>query len=888
MSSIIKNLLGNPAKIDELPLELRAILAEMRDERTKFQSLAARVQNFTEPIAEAEARISGFGAKVKGLEARLSEFEQVATRLRELAGEAEELNKVHRRTETHVAHTAEDAERIRSQMEEIAHKADIALCLKDDLSAFLAMKDPFEQVRGEAEILTGTVKGLFSEVGSVRTLYEEFRDRQERATAQLSAFEQQRAGLFRSLEDKDRRVTELEGSLSHLSELATGVRDTKQELGTLKALADYVAQKVATLEQQRTAIEQTIDRAETLDGFMQQVNAGLEKQQEQARILTDFQARLTEVRRVHVSVTERSDEITARQREIDEQQEATARDLATLREETRKSIDRFEFEKKGVDAVSQRVVDLRSSLSDFEERFRTLNDSSQAVAALQSQTGSLATQLGSLRADIVGLEDEARKAHALRREMANLEEVVTEARERLGRVEEVRPALEGALQDFESLSRSHALVKDSLEQVQLAHSEIARMQENQSETRSWLTSVQQSVSELRDQVVALDKMRPTVDFAQKQVLRVNESLSAIEERRDFVRDMHKRLSDLAGLGSTLDERTQGLVSRADAAERQFVSLSSQAEETERLARTISGVVSSVEQAERGVTNVGKAVASVEERFGHIEGLAERMRTLRQEVEQRQRALDEGAKDLERASALRQEAAAAAHELDARVKSLSGALASAEGQAARLTSVASELEGRGTALKFIEKRIGDFEARLADWELAEQKIDNSLEQISGRQATVDALHAEIDRLSSTAERTASDVRRITETQKEVAEARTILDAVFDRLREVESTADTLDDRQRQMSQAEVRLARAEALLIDIRSSLETLQGQKVIVDHAVEKAGSLKFLLKQSEALIETLREERQVTGRLRTALSALREENGQQEAESESTIANVG
>jgi hypothetical protein len=76
----------------------------------------------------------------------------------------------------------------------------------------------------------------------------------------------------------------------------------------------------------------------------------------------------------------------------------------------------------------------------------------------------------------------------------------------------------------------------------------------------------------------------------------------------------------------------------------------------------------------------------------------------------------------------------------------------------------------------------------------------------------------------------------------------------------------------MAQAEQRLARAEALVIDIRSTLEALQGQKVIVDQAVEKAGSLKFLLKQAEALIETLREEREVTARLRAAVAELREE----------------
>ena len=75
----------------------------------------------------------------------------------------------------------------------------------------------------------------------------------------------------------------------------------------------------------------------------------------------------------------------------------------------------------------------------------------------------------------------------------------------------------------------------------------------------------------------------------------------------------------------------------------------------------------------------------------------------------------------------------------------------------------------------------------------------------------------------------------------------------------------------MTQAEERLARAEALIVDIRSSLEALEEQRAIVDQAVEKAGALQFLLKQSEAAIEALREERRMGGRIRAAVSVVRE-----------------
>jgi hypothetical protein len=105
--------------------------------------------------------------------------------------------------------------------------------------------------------------------------------------------------------------------------------------------------------------------------------------------------------------------------------------------------------------------------------------------------------------------------------------------------------------------------------------------------------------------------------------------------------------------------------------------------------------------------------------------------------------------------------------------------------------------------------------------------------------------------------------------------------MNRLTEIKNTASSLDDRKRQMSKAEERLGRAEALLMDVRSGLEALQGQKAIVDQAVEKASSLRVLLKQSEAMIEMLREEREVTTRVRSALALVREADRSPDAEDE-------
>ncbi|MGH8897363.1 MAG: hypothetical protein ACRDZ4_10160 [Egibacteraceae bacterium] len=251
----------------------------------------------------------------------------------------------------------------------------------------------------------------------------------------------------------------------------------------------------------------------------------------------------------------------------------------------------------------------------------------------------------------------------------------------------------------------------------------------------------------------------------------------------------------------------------------------------------------------------------------MEVLAERTKTLRKEIEQRQHAVAEVTKDLAKATELRQEAADAAQHLDDMVKELRGAISKTETRASDLSELSTQLEGRATDLMNVEKRLNVFEGRLTQWDKVDHDVTRSLEAIVARQGTVGALQADLDRMFTMAEQTAVDVREITAAHSEIEGSRELLKEVMGRLQEVRDTASTLEERKRQMSKAEDRLARAEGLLADVGSSLDALQGQKTIVDQAVEKAGSLQFLLKQAEVAIEGLREERRTTGLVRSAVA---------------------
>jgi DNA repair exonuclease SbcCD ATPase subunit len=876
MATLLKSLLGNGSKDAELTAEMRAAVQDMRQERSHCETLVksaraslTRIQELGAPIAKATSDMDAVTERLAGLEKRLSGLDRLATHLQSLDDRAERIGQSQRQAETRITHATEDTQRIRAQLEELGHKVDMALDLKERLAGFLEMEQPLEQLRLDADALHQQMDGSNEQLTRMRDQHERLMDAHKVAFSKLETFERRHEDLGRSVQDKERRLASVEQSLRGMDDVQQTVEDAKRRLGTLKALGEYVAQKTAALEAQREVVERAVARADELDQAMRQLDAGVRQQRENAATLDTLKEQVADLQSLHETVLQRSGEVDRVRREGDEQIRLVRAEVAAARDEVRVARERFDFESSGLEAVSQRVADLRSALTELEGRFGSVSESSQAVGELQSQSQAVAAQLQSLSGEVGRLDEETRKVQGLRRDLDEVDRIAQAASERVARIDEARPATEAALRDIEQLAGTHARVKDALEQTRLVSSEIARVRGEQTDTRSWLTDVQGSLSELEERVDELRKAAPTVEFVQKQVQRVNESMSTIESRRDFVEELHRRMADLGALAGTLDERGHDLQTRMEAAEQRFVGLAAHAEEAERLGKAISAVSSDVGDAERHAGEIGKRLTVLDSRCQSVEDIAERTRMLRQELEQRQRALEEATAGFERASELRQEAAASAQELEERAKGLEGALASADRQVGRVHALATELEDRANSLRFVDKRLKEFEERLAKWDLVEQEITRSLDQLSSRQGTVEAVKADVDRMFVLAERTAADVRAITTAHHEIAESREQLDGVVGELREMRDVASTLDDRKRQLTQAEDRLERAEALVIDLRSSLETLQGQQALVDQAVEKAGALRFLLKQAEAMVEGLREEREMITRVRQAMASV-------------------
>lgn len=886
MTPLLKSLLGNGSKDRETAEEMRALLNDMQKERSRYEALvrnvetaADRLGQLGEPIAKAGSDVDLVVARLAELEQRFSGVAQLSNQLQTLEERAGGLTESQRRAEEEIANAAGEVQRVRSTFEEIEQKVDVALDLRDRLGAFLDVDKPFQQLRDDAGVLRGQVDGTGEQMARLREQHDRLLDALKLAMQKMEALDRRRDDMGRSLTDKERRVAGVEQAVRGMDGVQHTVEDVRRDIGALKALGDTVVQKAAALEAQREAVTNALAQADHLDRAMRQMDAGVRQQQDNEKALNAMQDQVATLRSLHEAVLERSSSISQLQRETDEHTEATRQDLNAMTGEMKKTVERFDFESRGLESVSQRVADVRGALSDCESRFKALNGPSLAVGELGARTQGLAAQLQVLGDEVGNVDREMVQFRAIRRDLDETGRTVRGVAAQVSQIEETRPALEAGLRDLERLAGAHATAKDALEQTQLAQDEMTRMRESQSETRTWMADLERSVGEIRERADQLLKMGPSIEVAQKHAQRLGDSMAAIESRRESVEDLNRRLMALGSTGGKLDERSKQMQAQMETVEQRFAGLADRMEEADRLSVTVAAVSSDLGDAERKTGEIVKAVAAIAARCDSVEALAEHTRALKPELEQRHGALAEAAKDLQKATALRKSAATSAQQLEDLVQRLTAALTAADERVARMEETTTQLENRTANLKSVEKRLGQFEERLAKWTPVEKEIALSLDQITARLGTVETLREDLDRMFTTAEKTATEVREITSAQQEIEQSRQLLGEVLERLQEARDVASSLDERKRQMVKAEERLARAEAVLTDVQSSLEALQGQKALVDQAVEKSGSLQFLLKQAEATIDGLREERELTSRVRAAVAAVRNDEDDDEIE---------
>ena len=358
----------------------------------------------------------------------------------------------------------------------------------------------------------------------------------------------------------------VERSLEPLTQAVDTIPNVQHQLAVLKAVADQVAQKAATLDQQREAVDRAATQISQLTRLDRELDVWLRRQEEQIRRFGAIEAKLAEVQAVQGKVITRNDELAEGQQLLDEGQRTARQALTDLREQMRKSSEGFELENRGLHAVSERIADLRGAVKECEVRFTVLDAASQGAAAVQAQVRTLADQATELSQELVRLSDEARRIGSMRLDAERLETLGSEIAARMQRIEEIKPQVDDVTQQLGALKGTNEMMADGLEQMRLAYEEMTRLRETHAETQTWLANADIWTRKVQAQTKELGAMEPAVERIRSEVEQVKTAMADIDARRELVEAVHGRLTELSTLSSDLKARTDSLRTRMDGAE----------------------------------------------------------------------------------------------------------------------------------------------------------------------------------------------------------------------------------------------------------------------------------------------------------------------------------
>lgn len=832
-------------------------------------ALVTRAEKAADQLRSLES-LAERAAELGAMEERIAGLERVTAQLHAVEEQASRLSAAQEQSSAKISNADAEVTRLHETSGELLAKINDASGMREQLEQFLAIQPQFAALRRESDATNAQLRELGESLGRLRAVHDDALHAQKHAASRLEGVEQRSQAAVAKVDAVERRAATAQEALDALLRIAGGIPDAQHQLGVLKAIAEQVAQKTAVLEQQREAVDRAAAQAAEVLSLRPQVEGALRRQEEQAQAVTSLEAKLAGVQTLHTTVLARAEEITAQQRTLEEAEQAAERSLSGMRDEMKSSAERFELENRSLDAVSERIVELRTAQKDCETRLSSLDATARTLAETDARSRGLAEQVSELAEDVERITAQADRLRAVRDDVGGLESTLSDMTQRMERVEGLKPDVDSILRDLATLSGTHESIRDGLEQVRLSYEEMTRLRQRQAQTDQWLADADVKLRATRELLAELDHMRPGTEALRDNVAQITESMDALESRNAMVDTMQRRLGEIDSALAQAQDRGNGLHARMEAAETRFSDLLRQAAEARRVAQTIGSVTASVEAADRRMTSVGAVADALGERAAAFAGLEDRLRVFNQEFEQRQSALEAAAANLSQASTVRREAADAMQQLGELSRTIGGQLGDAQQRTGTLSQMLEELEARIGSLGQVEKRMANFESLLATWDVAQRDAAQGMEQIGSKQATIDAVNAQVKHLFEIAERTAEHVRSISTERREIEDARAVLERTRGELTEATDGMRVFADRKWQVEDIERRLARADALARDIRSSTEALAAQRAVVDRALEGSAALVVQMKQADAVMDALRQECAAAARLRSAMDDAR------------------
>jgi chromosome segregation ATPase len=618
----IRGLFGKSVDLEALPAELKGVLEDMRRERGAFEAALVRAADVVKSAEALAASVAQAQKASAELGARVAVVEGVSERIQSLQSDLEGLAPGVREARELMGETGSLVQVARSEVDAIRPQLVEVIGLKGDLAGVLAQAKHLKELDVQ---LRGAV-----------ALEEELRGRQEElgrgvtdAAARLNEGQERSERIAAGVDGLTARVEAFTQTAAELKQLMSDAPNLKRELGTLRAMAEFVSQKVAALEGQRDGVERATKRAEALTELMAQVDRQFAEQQTNARFLTQLEERVHGLRELHETLSEQAEGIRGRQLEIEAQsrtlQEAFERGGAAVQD----ALSGFAFEREGLAAMNQRVQELRKAVEAVQQRLPALDTAAAGLADVEAAAQRLGERVATVHEEVARVEAAAAVLGSVREEIVRAE---SEAREVVRRTEKMsRPSL--------------TVLEEAEKRVAELNSAIGGLERRAAQAEGYRASLAEMALEITTRQSALDGALAKLDHAVKlraEMAELAERLegeaqalrSRLTEAGDAAAHAEVQLTEFEGRSRRLSE----VGTRLGTFERRYAELVEAGERIERAQALL-------DQRREALDAVGEDLARL---FGVADETVEKVRAvaaLQKEIEKRRRAMEEMAERL---------------------------------------------------------------------------------------------------------------------------------------------------------------------------------------------------------------------------------------------------
>ncbi len=655
MAAALKKLFGTEALPPEIKGELRTTLLQMRQERNALEALATQVQEtaaaadkLAAPVAEARESLAALQAKVgvieqavsnvSGVEARLADLE---SRLEHVANTAEGLSSEQKRTEAGFQGTAGAVRAAKEHLETVQQGLGDVAALRDAVGQFAGMREEIAAVREDLDALQSQASALDAEREKLRSQHDAMVADNRAVRSQLQESVGRCSTLQGDVAEAAQRVSSLREAIDPVADLVRGVPEARRELQKLQALREFVAQKTAGLQEQRDLVERVTERGERLELMIQRLDREIEQQGSSLLTMSELRESVEEHEAEHQVLCESLERINAAHQEIRARDEAMRRELEALQrqlaEDLERATTRFAFEREGLDAVSERVGNLRNALTQAEQRFEALEDASAIVDEVRGDAGELRKLVVEMERDVTSLALQAERTRELEPKLRQIEGNTAELAAKLAAIREPSDSaiaqaemrVSQVADEIEELERRVEQVSGTADAIRSLGREVERRR----------LAVEESLAQLRHAAEMRQAATTAADRLNEQTEELAASVRGAEDRLSLIREsvskLDERAEQLTAAGTRMDrfeDRLRQWQSMEARLERATAQAAQREEVVHALREDLQRMFALVEETADRVREVIGARGELEIGRGMLDDLIPRLRDLNAEAE----------------------------------------------------------------------------------------------------------------------------------------------------------------------------------------------------------------------------------------------------------------